>query len=187
MFEITDSKRQWATTLCDFDPESCILAHVLPCHIYAKVSRNCYLFNFIYYGLFTVAIYNCGYWLNYINSNRCPSLVTNQCIGLRENCSDYFIIVDGSPAKCIIMNDFCVHSESSCFTNYKKLNMVLSLAGSVSYFILCLLHYFLREKVKKEHNIIGEYDACAVTLCSQCGLAQEYREIEPVGDIYMNV
>ena len=65
--------------------------------------------------------------------------------------------------------------------------MILSLAGSISYFILCLLHYFLREKVKKYHSIVDEYDACAVTLCSQCGLAQEYREIEPVGDIYMNV
>jgi hypothetical protein len=65
--------------------------------------------------------------------------------------------------------------------------MVLSLAGSVSYFILFLLHYFLREKIKKQHNIIGEYDSCAATIFSQCGLAQEYREIELVGDIYINV
>jgi len=184
MFE---TKSPWATTLWNIDPESCILAHVLPCHIYAKLYRNCYLFNFIYYGIFTMAIYNCGYWLNYININRCPSLATTQCIGLRENCGDYYIILDGIHTKCVIIDDVCVHSLSSCFINYNKLNMILSLGGSMAYIILCGLHYFLREKIKKEKSIIGEYDSCAVTVCSPCGLAQEYREIEPVGDIYMNL
>ena len=187
MFEIaSDSKRQWTTTLCDFDPESCILVHLLPCHIYAKIYRICYLFNFIYYGIFTVSIYNCAYWLNYINSNRCPSLITEKCVGLQENCSEYYVIIDGSPAKCVF-NEICYHSQSSCFIKYHDLNMLLSLVSSGSFFVLFLLHYFLREKVKKENNIKGEYDACAVTICSPCGLAQEYREIEPVYDVYLNV
>jgi Cys-rich protein (TIGR01571 family) len=57
--------------------------------------------------------------------------------------------------------------------------MYLSLVGSGSYFVLFLLHFFLREKVKKEYNIEGNFaqDTCAV-LCNQCGLAQELREYE---------
>ena len=30
-------EREWSTSLFHCDPESCILAHVLPCHIYAKI------------------------------------------------------------------------------------------------------------------------------------------------------
>ena len=73
--------------------------------------------------------------------------------------------------------------------NYKKLNVILSLSTSISYFILFLLNFFLREKIKKEYNIEGEYDSCASTVCSTCGLAQEYREIDspPLHDVYMNV
>jgi Cys-rich protein (TIGR01571 family) len=47
--------------------------------------------------------------------------------------------------------------------------------------MLCFLHFFLREKVKKDYNIQGNfgYDISAI-FCSTCGLAQEYREYEVV-------
>jgi Cys-rich protein (TIGR01571 family) len=138
--------------------------------------------------MFSACAYNSYYWLNYINSNRCPDLNTDQCIGLRENCGQYYVVINGIPAKCI-MNEynFCSYNEDQCFTDYKKLNVILSLSGTLSYFILFLLNFFLREKVKKEYNIEGEYDSCASTICSPCGLAQEYREIESVGDVYLQV
>jgi Cys-rich protein (TIGR01571 family) len=178
MYQLLE-KRKWATSLYNCYPESCILAHILPCHIYAKIYRDCYLFNFIYYGIFSVSLYNVYYWLDYINKNRCPDLETDYCIGLGVNCSQYYMLVNGIPSKCILNEyNICVHSERDCFTNYNKLNMWLSLLGSFSYFILLILHFFLREKVKKDYNLEGNYDACAVTLCSQCGLAQNYRELE---------
>lgn len=177
-------KRKWATSLCNCDPESCILAHVLPCHIYAKLYGNCYLFHFIYYGIFTISLCNVYYWINYINTNRCPSLQSEYCFGLGVNCSKYYMLVNGIPSKCIYNDNICIHSDTDCFTNYNKLNMYLSLLGSGSYFVLFLLHFFLREKVKKEYNIEGNFgeDSCAV-LCNQCGLAQEYREHEVVIDV----
>lgn len=181
-------KRKWATSLYYCDPESCILVNVLPCHVYAKLydignGNRCYLFNFIYYGIFCVSIYNVCYWLDYINKNRCPSLHTEYCLGTRDNCSQSYMLVNGIPSKCVFNNNICMHSETDCFTNYNQLNMFLSLLGSGSYFILFLLNLFLREKVKRDYNIEGEYDACAVTVCSPCGLAQEYREIEVVYDV----
>ena len=171
-------KRKWATSLCECDPESCILAHALPCHIYAKLNGNCYLFHFIYYGIFCASLYNVYYWINYINQNRCPSLQTEYCVGLGDKCSQYYVLVNGIPSKCIFDNNICIHSKRDCFTNYNKLNMFLSLLGSICYFILLMLHFCLREKVKKDYNLEGEYDTCAVTICSPCGLAQEYRELE---------
>jgi len=178
-------QREWTTSLFHFDPESCILAYVLPCHIYAKIQGS-YLCSFLYYGIFSVSIYNVYYWLNFINKNRCPESIADQCFGLKENCSQYYMIINGIPSKCIF-NELCYHSESSCFTNFNKLNMYLSLFGSFCYFILFSLNYLLREKVKTQYNIEGKYDSCAVTIFSCCGLAQEYREIESVRDVYLNV
>jgi Cys-rich protein (TIGR01571 family) len=58
--------------------------------------------------------------------------------------------------------------------------MYLSMLGSFSYFALIILQFSLREKVKKDYNIERSFakDACAVTFCSPCGLAQELREVE---------
>ena len=180
-------ERQWSTSLFHCDPESCILAHVLPCHIYAKIYdreniNKCYLFNFIYYGIFSVSLYNVYYWLNYINKNRCPSLEREYCfydVG-NKTCSQYYMLVYGIPSKCVY-NEYqiCTHSEESCFIHFTEFNTFLSLVGSVSYIMLFFLHFFLREKVKKDYNIEGKYDICAI-ICSTCGLAQEYREYEVV-------
>lgn len=186
-----NQSKKWSSALCEFDPESCILAHVLPCHIYAKIYGSCYLFNFLYYGLFCSSIYTFYYWLSFVTQNKCADSLTDQCFGLGDNCSDYYMLIDGVPARCIF-NEICYHSDTSCVVNYKKINLFLSLGGSISYFILCLLNYFLREKVKKEYAVEGEYDSCAVTICSPCGLAQEYRQYESetkykFEDIYINV
>jgi Cys-rich protein (TIGR01571 family) len=183
MYQLLE-KRKWATSLCHCDPESCILAHILPCHIYAKIYKDCYLFYFIYYGIFSISLYNVYYWLDYINKNRCPNLETEYCIGLGENCSQYYMLVNGIPSKCIF-DDFniCVHSERDCFINYTKINMWLSLLGSACYFILLILHSFSREKVKKDYNLESNYDVCAVTICSPCGLAQNYRELHLTYDV----
>jgi Cys-rich protein (TIGR01571 family) len=183
MYQLLE-KRKWATSLCHCDPESCILAHVLPCHIYAKIYDNpensCYLFNFIYYGIFGLAMYNVYYWLNYINKNRCPSLETDYCFGLNENCSQYYMLVNGIPSRCVYNDSICVHSETDCFVNYTTINMYLSMLGSFSYFVMILLKFFLRDRVKKDYNIESNFaqDVCAITLFSSCGLAQELREVE---------
>lgn len=184
MYQLLE-KRQWATSLFYCHPESCILAHILPCHIYAKIydepeTNSCYLFNFLYYGIFGLAIYNVYYWLDYINKNRCPSLETEYCFGLKENCSQYYMVVNGIPSKCIYNDSICVHSENDCFINYNRMNLYLSMLGSFSYFVLIILKFSLRDRVKKDYNIEGNFikDACAITLFSSCGLAQELREVE---------
>lgn len=183
MYQLLE-KRQWATSLFHCDPESCILSHMLPCHIYAKIYdeplNSCYLFNFLYYGIFCLATYNVYYWLDYINKNRCPSLETDYCFGLNENCSQYYMLVNGVPSRCVYNDSICVHSETDCFINYNRFNMYLSMLGSFSYFVLIVLKFYLREKVKKDYNIEQSFakDACAVTFCSPCGLAQELREVE---------
>jgi hypothetical protein len=56
MYQLLE-KKQWATSLFYCHPESCILAHILPCHIYAKIydepeGNSCYLFNFLHYKVF---------------------------------------------------------------------------------------------------------------------------------------
>jgi len=61
--------------------------------------------------------------------------------------------------------------------------MWLSLLGSACYFILLILHSFSREKVKKDYNLESNYDVCAVTICSPCGLAQNYRELHLTYDV----
>jgi Cys-rich protein (TIGR01571 family) len=91
------------------------------------------------------------------------------------------MLVNGIPSKCIFDQlNICVHSEKDCFTNYNKLNMTLSLFGSICYFVLLMLNFCLREKVKKDYNIERSFakDACAITFFSPCGLAQELREVE---------
>lgn len=184
-------EREWSTSLFHCDPESCILAHVLPCHIYAKLydkdttsETRCYLFNFIYYGIFSVSLYNVYYWLNYINKNRCPLLERDYCFNIdnvgNKTCNQYYMLVNGIPSKCIYNEyEICTHSEQSCFIHFTEMNTFLSLLGSVSYIMLCFLHFFLRDKVKKDYSIQGNYDISAI-FCSTCGLAQEYREYEVV-------
>jgi len=190
MYQLIE-KRQWATSLFYCDPESCILSHMLPCHIYAKIydkgtnETKCYLFNFIYYGIFSVSLFNVCYWLNYINMNRCPQLETEYCFNSDTNntCNKHYMLVNGIPSKCVY-NEYqiCIHSEQSCFVHFTEMNTFLSLLGSVSYIMLFFLHFFLREKVKKDYNLEGKYDICAI-FCSTCGLAQEYREYEVVMNV----
>jgi len=184
-------ERPWSTSLFYCDPESCILAHVLPCHIYAKIYKNCYLFHFIYYGIFSVSLCNVYYWLNHINKNRCPALESEYCFNIYDHdhgnntCNQYYMLVNGVPSKCMYNEyNICTHSEQSCFIHFTELNTFLSLLGSVSYIMLFFLHFFLREKVKKDYTIQSNfgYDMSAL-FCSTCGLAQEYREYE----VIMNV
>ena len=73
MYELID---KWSTSLFHCHAESCILAHILPCHIYARLNGS-YLCSFIYYSIFWVSLYNVYYWLNHINHNRCPALLTD--------------------------------------------------------------------------------------------------------------
>ena len=180
MYEILEEKRDWSTSLFYCDPESCILSHILPCHVYARIHKECYLFHFLYYGIFCISIYNFYYWINYVNTNRCIGSVTDECIGLSDKCNNHYMLINGVPSNCIINQfNFCTYNEISCYKDYKNLNFTISFFGSISYFILFFLNFFLREKVKKENNIERHlcYDAGA-TLCSTCGLAQEYREVE---------
>ena len=50
---------------------------------------------------------------------------------------------------------------------------------TIGYAFLTFLHYTVREQLKLKQNISGNIveDVIAVTCCSTCGLAQEYREL----------
>jgi hypothetical protein len=173
--------KDWKTPLCHCDSESCILAYLLPCHIYSKLWGNYYLFHFVSYGLLVTSIYNMYYWMNYIVIHKCPSLQTEYCIGLGENCSEYYMFVNGIPSRCVYEyhEQICTYNTLSCIEmdDYKKTKLILSLFFSFSYVSLFLMNYFVRRKVKRDNDIEEGNDLCESTLCSLCGLAQEYREI----------
>ena len=173
---------KWKTSLCYCDSESCILAYLLPCHIYSKLWGKQYLFHFLSYGLLVTTIYNVYYWINYININQCPSLQTDYCLGLGENCSNYYMLVNGIPSKCVYHEQICTYNTLSCIEmdEYKKTKLILILLFSGSYALLYCMNYFVRRKVKRDNDIEEGNDICESTICSLCGLAQEYREYDTV-------
>jgi hypothetical protein len=171
--------KDWKTPLCQCDSESCILAYLLPCHIYSKLWGSLYLFHFLSYGLLVTSIYNVYYWINYITINKCPSLQTDYCITLGENCSNYYMMVNGIPSKCVYHEQICTYNTLSCIEmdEYKKTKLMLVILFSGSSTLLFFMNYFVRRKVKRDNDIEEGHDICESTICSVCGLAQEYREI----------
>lgn len=180
-------ENDWNTSLCKCHAESCLVSFLLPCHVYAKLKNKYYLLNFVVYASLVTCIYNIGYWLHYLSHNICPSIKAEQCIGLGENCQNYYINIDNTHTQCIYHDDaqLCTYNTISCIkqNTYMKLRLYLGAYASFSYLFLFFMNYKKRLVIKEYRKIndTGISDLFASSLCITCGLAQEYRElcIEP--------
>ena len=176
-------KNEWKTSLCTCHAESCIVSFLLPCHVYAKIKNKSYLVNFMVYALFVTCIYNIMYGLDYLSHNICPSIKTEQCVGLGHDCNNYYINIDNTPTQCIYHEDaqVCTYNTTSCMKKeaYIKIRLYLGVVASFSYLGLFFINYTKRLSLKEDKKINdnGIIDLFASSICVTCGLAQEYREL----------
>ena len=94
----------WQTSLWECDSESCILSFLLPCHIYSKVNSN-YAYSFMSYGICIVTIRLLYYWTFILYTNACPPNHSEQCLGLGNDCHDYYTTINGLTTACIYRKD----------------------------------------------------------------------------------
>ena len=173
----------WKTSLFHFDCESCFLSNIVPCHVYSKIMSTTsleYTTRIILYIVLYSSIYELMYIQNNINHNICPSIQVDNCI-LSDNCLDNYMIVDSIPSACRYVDGICVYNEYQCIyiTRYNDIYQITFLLSSIMYIAITYLHYQARKHIQNKKNISSSMslDICAVTLCSSCGLSQEYREL----------
>lgn len=173
----------WKTTLFDCNCESCFVSYIAPCHVYAKLRNGNYAYHcFAYASLwwFIQVLYS---WMYYIETNVCPSVKVDYCIGLEESdCNQSYMLVNNIPSACSYHTDgdLCVYNTNECITHrtYNHTQTFLFLFSFFAYVSLWLLHFRLRNQIKEQNKIQDDPMGClAVTCCSTCGLAQAYREV----------
>ncbi len=178
--------RIWSTHLCECHAESCFLSCIVPCHVYAKIksystSKRLYCIHLFIYIIIYISIQQLWYSQHYLNSHMCPAYLTDNCISIIDDCETYYMVVDDILSSCTLKNNMCVYDTISCISQedtYKSSSIILIFTLSAYLFIVCL-HYSIREQIKIKQKIIGNIveDVIAITCCSTCGLAQEYREL----------
>lgn len=174
--------KTWKTPLYHCECESCFVSYLLPCHVYAKLKQGNYTMNCILYvGLWSMIhlLYSYHY---YTYNNACPSSQTDYCILLNESiCENYYMIVNTVPAKCIFHSDtnLCIYNDYSCISPevYTKINIWTFIVSTMLYTCLWWLHYTLRKEITYKNDLDDSCTCLAISCCSTCGLAQEYREI----------
>ena len=180
------NKKEWSTNLYDCDTESCFLSCIVPCHIYAKLKnktkiKSQYCVHLFFYIFIYLSIQQLWYSSNYISQHTCPKDLINDCIHAIDNCEDYYMIIDDRPSSCFIKNGYCVYNEYECISKKqsRKTEMYILIFTSFFYSGLTFMHYKVRQHIKAVYHIDGNLseDIVAVTCCSTCGLAQEYREL----------
>ena len=179
------NKGEWQTSLCKCDSESCFLSSIVPCHVYAKLrakTKSEYCLHLFSYCLLYVFIQQLWYSQSYINKNTCPNTLTNTCIILSEDdCNKYYMTIEENEYACIYENGYCVANNYSCIKQSisKKISIDLVIITSISYFVVCYMHYSAREYIKSRQTIDESFieNIVGVVCCPTCGLAQEYREL----------
>jgi Cys-rich protein (TIGR01571 family) len=178
------NKSEWQTGLCKCDTESCFLSCIVPCHVYAKIkstSKSEYCLHLVLYIFLYLSLQQLWYSQHYVIQNTCPSILTNTCITIDEDCNKYYILIDDIKYSCVDNNGYCISNENSCIEQKASTNISLNLFifSSVCYFMLTCLHYSAREYIKSKQIIEHSYveDILAIVCCPTCGLAQEYREL----------
>jgi Cys-rich protein (TIGR01571 family) len=179
------NKGEWSTHLYDCDIESCLLSCVVPCHVYAKIrsfgSKCKYCVHLIVYISLYVAIQQLWYSQRYLNSHTCPAHLIDNCITITDNCESNYMMVDNVLSACVLKNNICLYDTIECIShkNSNQTSLMCLTFTTISYVFLTYLHYTVREQLKLKQNISGNIveDVIAVTCCSTCGLAQEYREV----------
>ena len=179
------NKGEWTTHLLECDTESCLLSCCLPCHIYAKIrssgSKCKYFIHLLVYISLYGAIQQLWYSQHYLNSHTCPAHLIDNCITVTDNCETNYMMVDNVLTSCILKNNICVYDTIECVSheNSNQTSLICLIFTTIAYTGLVILHYTVREQIKLKQNISGNTieDVVAVTCCSTCGLAQEYREL----------
>jgi Cys-rich protein (TIGR01571 family) len=91
------------------------------------------------------------------------------------------MVVDNLLSSCILKNNICVYDTTTCLSpkETKQKSLAFLIVTLVGYVFLVGLHYTIREQIKIKQIIGGNIveDVIAITCCSTCGLAQEYREL----------
>lgn len=177
-YDIVEQKT-WKTALCHSDCESCFLSCVVPCHVYSKIMSSTpleYTTRIILYIILHTGIHQILYIAYELENNKCPANEIHNCI-FADNCSGYYMVIDNTPSACRYVDGFCVYSEYQCIKETHT--TTLFIFTSLLYVMLTYLHYAARMHIRHEKNIESSdcLDCCASTVCSSCGLAQEYREL----------
>lgn len=168
----------WKTPLCAFKCESCFVSYMLPCHVYAKLKKINYVKHICCYIFIWMNIHIMYYYANYMNQYACPAIQTEYCIA-SDNCINSYMIINGSPTKCLYISNICTYDTSTCIApNIVKSSQIWIISSlGIFYTVLCYMHYTLRKEIRNEHGLHPNQDCMASSLCSTCGLAQEYTEI----------
>lgn len=177
-------KLPWKTNLCKCECESCFLSCIVPCHVYSKIISKTsleYTTHIILYIILYSLMHQLLYFQYTMNNNICPSTEIQNCL-TADSCLKYYMIVNSIPLPCRYVDDLCVYDEYQCIQphEYSKLTKTTLLLTTFLYSIINYMHYQAR-KFMQQHKNIGNstcIDCYAVTLCSSCGLAQAYRELE---------
>lgn len=176
----TKAFREWTTTLCTHDTESCVVSTLLPCHVYAKLNLSSYGIHFLSYAFFILCIRNIYSTLGYLHEYQCPSLETTQCILLTpEKCPHHFMSLNGVDTPCIYYSDsdLCLYSSTECIQVHPTAYTWLGIFLSLSYLCLFYMNYSARKIIRNTYSIEPHHECMASSGCSICGLAQAYREI----------
>ena len=172
--------RNWASSLWEYDSESCCVTWLLPCHVYAKLNLSSYGLHFFSYAVFVLGIRNIYSTIAYYHSYDCPEFKTNQCVILDEQeCEKNYMSVNGVHTPCVYYkdSDICIFSQISCLQVHPSTYSWFYSLLSMMYMCLFYMNYKARQVVRNTFSIEPQRECLASTVCSQCGLAQAYREI----------
>ena len=176
-YEIVE--QTWKTSLLHFDCESCFLSCVVPCHVYSKImstTRLEYTTRIILYIILYTGIEQMVYIKYRIDKSMCPASLVDNCL-FSDSCENSYMLIGNSAYSCRFVDDFCVYNKYQCVQHADT--SIIYFLTSVVYAVLTYLHYSARRYMMIQKNIEPHCptDCCAVTCCTQCGLAQEYREL----------
>ena len=171
--------REWTTSLCTFDCESCLVTWLLPCHVYAKLNLSSYGIHFVSYALFVLGVRSIHSMVGYYYTYDCPAHETEQCVTLeKEDCHNHYMSINGVDTPCVYNGDLdvCIFGEVSCIQVHPSTYTWSYSLLSLMYFCLFYMNYKARQVIRFTYMIEPKHECLAAT-CSQCGLAQAYREI----------
>lgn len=181
------------SNLFKFDIESLCLSTIMPCHVIGKIGEAVsmeYNLLLVVYGIFFV-LSNVSY---YVNSNMfrdiCPKEETNWCFleNNKTECSNKYMSIDGNKAACIfnLKYNSCYSNLSYCIneTDYTFLVVLGVVLNIISLSGMFITHIYLRKIYKEENKIKFSMfrDLITVIFCSPCSLAQQYREVNKLGN-----
>lgn len=172
--------REWASSLCTLDSESCLVTWLLPCHVYAKLNLSSYGMHFLSYTFIVLGIRNIYSVVAYYHTYECPATKTDQCILIeKDQCNHHFMSINGVDTPCVYYGDVdaCIFGQVSCIQVHHSTYTWFYSLLSMLYLCIFYMNYKARQVIRNTYSIEPRHECIAATGCSQCGLAQAYREI----------